>query len=81
MGVVGGCPPHMYTCMHMCMHAHACVVNMIISCKWLPPLGEYLGIPYDVIHVCLHVRVLVHAHACVHVGGVHPLTTPHPHLG
>ena len=45
MGVGGGwgCPPHMCTC--MCMHTHAHVVNMIISCKWLPPLGEYLGIP------------------------------------
>ena len=51
-GVAGGCPPthvhmHAYAC--TCMHAHACMVNMIISCKWLPPLGEYLGIPYDVI--------------------------------
>ena len=36
------------------------------------PSGEYLGIPYDVM--CVH----------VHVGGVHPLTTPtpiHPPLG
>ena len=39
---------------HMHMHAHACVVNMIISCKWPPPLGKYLGIPYDVICVCMH---------------------------
>ena len=62
--VVGGAP---YT------HAHARVVNMIISCKWPPPLGEYLGIPYDVICVCVRVRVHVH------VGGMHPLTTPHPH--
>ena len=45
-----GVPP---THMHMHMHAHACVVNMVISCKWLPPLGESLGIPYDVIHVCM----------------------------
>ena len=60
--VVGGCPPHM--CTHMCMHAHACthmrMVNMIISCKWPPPLGESLGIPYDVICTC----VCVHMHAC-----------------
>ena len=36
-GVVGGYP---YTCAHARMHthAHACMVNMIISCKWLPPL-------------------------------------------
>ena len=54
-GVVGGAP---HTCAHVhtCMHAHAHVVNMIISCKWLPPLGEYLGIPYDVIHKCVGVR-------------------------
>ena len=45
-GMVGGCP-------HTCAHTHACVVNMIISCKWLPPLGESLGIPYDVIHTCV----------------------------
>ena len=44
VGVVGGCPTH------MCMHAHSRMVNMIISCKWPPPLGEYLGISYDVIH-------------------------------
>ena len=50
--VDGGCPPT-----HM--HAHACMVNMIISCKWPPPLGESMGIPYDVIHTC----VCVHAHA------------------
>ena len=69
LGVGGGwgLPPT-----HMCTHAHAHVVNMIISCKWPSPLGEYLGIPYDVIRTCMH----VHMH--VHVGGVHPLTTPHP---
>ena len=71
-GVVGGCP---HTCAHACtcMHAHAHVVNMIISCKWLPPLGESLGIPYDVIHLC--VCMCMHVHMC----GGHPLTTPHPH--
>ena len=56
----GGCgvPPthvHMYMHARTCMHTHAYVVNMIISCKWLPPLGEYLGIPYDVICMCVHV--------------------------
>ena len=39
--VVGGAP---HTCAHACMHAHACVVNMIISCKWLLPL-DFWGIP------------------------------------
>ena len=66
--VVGGAPPtHTHT--HACMHAHAHVVNMIISCKWLSPLGEFLGIPYDVIREC----VCMHVHIC----GGHPLTTPH----
>ena len=45
----------------MCMHAHVRVVNMIISCKWPPSLGESLGIPYDVICMC----VCMHACACV----------------
>ena len=54
-------------------HAHACMVNMIISCKWLLPLGESLGIPHDVIRTCACVCV------CVHMCGGHPLTTPHPH--
>ena len=54
---LGGTPIHM----HMYTHAH--VLNMIISCKWPPPLGESLGIPYDVI--CMW--VCVHAHVCAHV--------------
>ena len=59
-GWLGGAP---YTCAHArtCTHTHACVVNMIISCKWPPPLGEYLGIPYDVICACMRMR----AYACV----------------
>ena len=69
-GVVGGCPTHMCTC----THAHAHMVNMIISCKWPPPLGECLGIPYDVIHVCMCVRVC----ACAHVWGT-PSHHPHPY--
>ena len=53
-GWLGGAPyTHAHAC--TCMHTHARVVNMIISCKWPPPLGEYLGIPYDVICVCVHV--------------------------
>ena len=66
MGVGGGwgVPPthvHMHAHAHRCTHAHAHVVNMIISCKWPPPLGEYLGIPYDVIRACM----CVHVHACM----------------
>ena len=60
---VGGTPTHvhMYANAHTCIRTHARVVNMIISCKWPPPLGEYLGIPYDVIRACVH----MHACACV----------------
>ena len=69
MGVGGGwgVPPthvHMHAHARTRTHAHARVVNMIISCKWLPPLGEYLGIPYDVIRAC----VSVHACMCMWVG-------------
>ena len=74
-GVVGGCgwmgvgggwgvPPthmHMHVHAHTYMHTHAHMVNMIISCKWPPPLGESLGIPYDVIRAC----VSMHARACM----------------
>ena len=65
-----GYPPH--TCTRS--YAHACMVNMIISCEWLPPLGESLGIPYDVIHMCMH----VHVHVCVHGWGA-PSHHPHSH--
>ena len=62
-GVGGwGCLTHMHVhaCIHM--HIHACVVNMIISCKWLPPLGEFLGIPNDVILISL-----LNARFCFHL--------------
>ena len=59
-------------------HTHACMVNMIISCKWLLPLGESLGIPYDVIRMCACVRV----RACARVWGAPshhpPPTSTHP---
>ena len=66
MGVGGswGVPPHTCTCTHI--HAH--VVNMIISCKWPPPLGEYLGIPYDVIRACACVCACACACVCTWVG-------------
>ena len=80
--VVGGCPLHTCTCTRT--HAHARVVNMIISCKWPPPLGEYLGIPYDVIRACVRVHVRACACVCTWVGctlsppptPIHP--PPHP---
>ena len=77
-----GVPPH--TCAHAHaharthMHAHVCMVNMIISCKWPPPLGESMGIPYDVICTCVHVRAC--ACMCTCVGGIPspPHTPIHP---
>ena len=59
-----GVPPthiHMHAHARTRTHAHACVVSMIISCKWPPPLGESLEIPYDVIHAYTCMQV----HACV----------------
>ena len=79
VGVVGEVPPHTYTCMHMHMHGHACMVNMIISCKWLPPLGESLGIPYDVIRMCMHMCACMCMHMHVKMCEGHPPTSPHPH--
>ena len=80
-GWLGGAP---HTCAHARMHthAHACVVNMIIPCKWLLPLdfGEIPGIPYDVIHACACMRMRACACMCMCVGGIlsPPLTPIHP---
>ena len=72
MGVGGGWRVSSYTHVHACTcmhaHAHACMVNMVISCKWPPPLGKSLGIPYDVIHACVHVHVRACACMCTWVG-------------
>ena len=90
-GWLGGA---LHTCAHAraCTHAHArtcmlkCVLNMIISCKWPPPFGESLGIPYDVI--CARACMCVHACACICmcVGGTFsssppPSTHPPPPRG
>ena len=80
--------PHTYV--HMRVHAytythvHAHVVNMIFSCKWPPPLGEYLGIPYDVICACVCMRKCACAHrwgALSHHPPPHPPTQPPPQRG
>ena len=77
MGVGGGWgmpPTHVHTHVHARTHTHthACVVNMIISCKWPPPLGVSLGIPYDVIHACACVHVRACAYVCTCGGCTHP---------
>ena len=64
VGVVGGCP-------HTCAHAH--MVNMIISWKIAAPIG---GIPGNSLWCHMRVHACVHVH--VHMGWVHPLTTPTP---
>ena len=78
-GWFGGAP---HTCAHArtCTHAHACVVNMIIPCKWLPPsdLGKSQGFP-----MMSYVRVRACSCMCTGVGGpCHhpppPSTHPHP---
>ena len=75
-----GVPPH--TCRHARTwthaHAHARVVNMIISCKWPPPLGNPWEFPM-MSYMCAHACACMHACMCAHVWGGHPLTTPHPH--
>ena len=70
---------HMHTHARMHTHAHACVVNMIIPCKWLPPLdlGKSQGFPM-MSYVCVCACACVHVRACTHVWG-DPVTTPiHP---
>ena len=70
------------TCAHVHMHTHACthmhthihIKHDNFNCKWQPPLGEFLGILYDVI--CVH--ACMHACVCVHMCGELPLTTLHP---
>ena len=73
-GVVGG-TPHMHA--HACTHAHIHVKHDNFNCKWQPPLGESVGIPYDVIrtHVCGHTCMHMHVYMC----GWHPPNHPHPH--
>ena len=66
---------HAHACTHT--HTHACVVNMIISCKWPPPLGESMGIPYDVICTCACVCMCACTYMCMCVGGtLSPPPTP-----
>ena len=74
---VGVPPTHMHMHVHACTHMHAHVVNMIISCKWLPPLGnpwEFPMMSYACARAC--------ACMCMCVGGTlspAPSTSTHPH--
>ena len=91
MGV--GCgwrvPPthvHMHACICTCTHAHACMVNMIISCKWPPPLdlGKSRGFPMmSYAHACTCTCVHMYAYACGWCALCHhplPLSTYPPTL-
>ena len=86
MGVGGGwgVPPthvHMHVLARTCTHTHACVVSMIISCKWPPPLGESLEIPYDVIRACACMRICACACVCTCMGcTLSPPAPPSTHL-
>ena len=83
MGVGGGWgvpPTHVHMQVHACTctHAHACVVNMIISCKWPPHWGNTWEFPM-MSYACVRAHAYVCMHVRVHVDGMHPLTSPHPH--
>ena len=69
VGVVGGCP---HTCAHPCACTHTC--THMVNMQMATPIGESLGIPYDVIHA--YACMCVHVHLCKR----HPLTTPHPQI-
>ena len=66
---------HMYMHAHTHTHAHIHIKHDNFNCKWLPPLGESLGIPYDVI--CTYACMCVHMY--VSRGHPQPPHTPiHP---
>ena len=72
-----GVPLHM--CTQMCMHACTCMHGKHGNfMQMATPLGESLGIPYDVIHTCMHMHMPAGTCMCTWVG-VCPLTTPNPH--
>ena len=69
-GWLGGAPhtsAHAHACMHTHTHKHAFVVNMIISCKWPPPLGNPWEFP-----------IMSYACACACGGTPSPPPTPLP---
>ena len=79
-GWLGGAP-HTRAHARMHTHAHIHIKHDDFNCKWQPPLGESLGIPYDVTHA----RACVCVRACAHVWGAppnhppaHPPTPPSP---
>ena len=77
-GWLGGAP-HM--CTHTHMHAHTCMCGKHDNfMQMAAPLGESLGIPYDVICACACVHICVCTCMCMCVGCTHspPPTPIHP---
>ena len=78
-GGVGGWgqPPHTHAHAHASTHARArtCMrIDMIISCKWLLPLGYPFG-----NSLSCHMRARVHVRVCVGVAHTHPHSHPPTH--
>ena len=77
---LGGAP---YTCAHArtCTHVHTRTRTCGKHDNFMQMAAPIGGIPGN--SLWCHTRVHAHARACVclhvHVGGMHPLTTPHPH--
>ena len=44
-GVVGGCPPHMCTCMHTCTHMHARTCTRVKHDNFMQMAAPIGGIP------------------------------------
>ena len=77
VGVVGGVPhtgAHACACTHV--HARTCVHGKHDnSMQMATPMGEFLGIPYDVMCTCMCMHACMHV--CAHVWGA-PSHHPHP---
>ena len=86
-----GVPPthvHMHAHAYMCKHAHACMVNMVISCKWPPPLdsGKSWELPLmsymrACAYMCMHVCVCAHGWGAPSHHPPPPSTHPPPPRG
>ena len=79
-GVVGDAPyTHAHAC--ACTHAHAHTRTCGKHDNFMQMAAPIGGIPGNSLwcHTCVHARACVCMHMCVHMGGMHPLTTPHPH--
>ena len=70
VGVVRGCPPHMCTCMHMCIWHHR-------EFPGIPPMGAAICMKLSCLtHACLHACACACMCTCVGAPPNHP--PPHP---